>query len=140
VIVLDTNVVSELIRPKPDQHVIAWVDGHDTAELFITAVTAAKLRARVELLPAGKRRTKLAAEIDARLDEDFAGAVIPFEAATAIHYAEIVASCRAEGNPMSTADTQIAAMCRQHDAALATGNTNNFRHAGLGLIDPWTSA
>lgn len=138
-IILDTNVVSELIRPTPDEGVVAWVDRHETAELFLTAITAAELRAGVALFSTGKRRRRLAVQVDALLDDDFADAVVAFDVASASQYGNIVAVCRAKGTPMSTADTQIAAICRQFDAVLATRNTADFRNAGIRLVNPWTT-
>lgn len=136
-IVLDTNIVSELMRHTPSESVLVWVDSQDSAELAITALTAAELRAGVACMPRGRRRTAIGSDVDALLDDTFAGRVLPFEAESAAHYAEILAIRRRAGSPVEPLDAQIAAICLQHGAALATRNTRDFEGLALQLIDPW---
>ena len=139
-IVLDTHVVSEMMRPAPDPNVIAWVDRQPVSDLVITAVSAAELRAGVELLSHGRRRAAIAAQIDVLLDETFAGAVLPFDVECSGHYGDIVARRTRAGAPIGAFDAQIAAVCRRHDATLATRNWRDFAGIDLHLIDPWTAA
>jgi len=140
VIVLDTNVVSELMRPAPDPNVIAWVDRQAVSDLVITAITAAELKAGVELLSHGRRRAAIAEQIEALLDETFAGSVLPFDVECSRHYGDIVARRTRAGAPIAAFDAQIAAVCRQHKATLATRNRRDFAGIDLHLVDPWTAA
>lgn len=138
-IVLDTSVVSELLRSAPDPGVVAWVDARDPSELVITAVTAAELRVGVAFLPRGRRRTLLGESVDMLLEQTFAGCVLPFDIDATAHYAEVVAARRKSGAPIAALDAQIAAVCRQHQAGLATRNTRDFAGLGLELFDPWAA-
>ena len=137
-IVVDTNVVSELMRLSPDPAVMTWFSAQRSAELYLTAVSEAELRAGAAILPAGRRRDRLAAEVDAVVREDFAGRVLPFDSAAAKAYAAIVASRRSAGRPIPEADCQIAAIARARDAAVATRNGADFEHCAILVIDPWT--
>ena len=137
-IIIDTNVVSELMRPTPEPAVMTWFSGQDSAELYLTAVSEAELRAGAAILPAGQRRERLAAEVDAVVREDFTGRVLPFDSAAARAYAAIAASRRSAGRPILEADCQIAAIARASDAAVATRNGADFEHCGIAVIDPWT--
>lgn len=110
VILLDTNVVSELMRPKPAQAVLDWFAAQDSTKLFFSAVSEAELRTGAAILPAGKRRDSLTATIDSMITEDFAGRVLRFDSAAARAYAAIAANRRAAGQPIMEADCQIAAM------------------------------
>jgi predicted nucleic acid-binding protein len=138
VIVLDTNVVSELMRRSPNASVLAWTDAQRSPDLAITAVTAAELRAGVATMPAGRRRTRIAERIDGLVQQTFAGRVLPFDAESGEHYADIVARRRRAGAPISVLDAQIAAITRRRDAALATRNVKDFVRTGVTLIDPWS--
>jgi Predicted nucleic acid-binding protein, contains PIN domain len=139
VIVLDSNVVSELMRSQPEPRVLAWVDAQQPRQLVITAVTAAELRYGVARLPCGRRRTRLAADLEALITEDFAQRVLPFTVESSAEYADVVDGRDRVGRPISTSDAQIAAICRTRDAALATRNTADFEGCGVELIDPWQS-
>ena len=136
-IVVDTNVVSELTRLTPAPAVMAWFSEQDPAALFLTAVSEAELRAGVAILPAGRRRDRLATEVDTMVEQDFAGRVLPFDSAAARAYAAIAAGRRSAGRPIIDADCQIAAIARARDAAVATRNTGDFEHCGIAVIDPW---
>jgi predicted nucleic acid-binding protein len=140
VIVLDTNVLSELLRPAPSEAVVAWVDARDSSELTITALTAAELRAGVALLPDGARKRTLGERVERTLSETFDGFVLPFDADCSRHFADVVAARTRSGHPISAFDAQIAAICRQHDATLATRNTADFAGTGVMLVDPWTAS
>ena len=136
-ILLDTNVISELMRPEPAQAVLDWFGRHDAADLFISAVTEAELRTGVAILPEGQRRERLQLAIDAMIDQDFQGRVLPFDTIAARPYAEIAAQRRAAGRPIAEADCQIAAIARAADAPVATRNGKDFIGCGIGLINPW---
>ena len=136
-IVLDTNVVSELMRPQPDPAVLEWADRQSSADLVVTSVTAAELRAGAALLPPGRRRAKITERVATLIDATFAGYVLPFDVDSSTHYAAIVAKRTHAGSPVSTADAQIAAICRQHDATLATRNTPDFLNTDVVLLNPW---
>lgn len=137
-IVLDTNVVSELFRREPDASVIAWVESLE-GEVAITAITLAELLAGVRRLPEGRRKSDLESAVIAAV-EPYRGshAVLPFDDQCAEPYAEILLERERAGLPIATADAQIAAICRTHDAMCATRNTQDFIKTGIDLIDPWT--
>lgn len=139
-IVLDTNVVSELMRAAPEPGVADWVDGLDVGEILLTAVTAAELMYGVARLPDGRRRRELRAKVEGLLAEDFRDRILPFDAPAATHYAEIVAGRERSGFQISMADGQIAAICRNWNAELATRNVHDFVDTGVELIDPWNPA
>ena len=136
-IVLDTNVVSELMRRRPSPAVLGWIDGEDSGRLAITAITAAELLHGVARLPNGARRRTLTAAVGGLLTEDFAGRVLPFDGAAAVHYGPLVATRERAGRPVSVADGQIAAICRHYGATLATRNVRDFAATGIELLDPW---
>jgi len=138
-IVLDTNVLSELMRRRPAARVVRWVDEQDAGTLAITAVTVAELLYGVARLADGVRKVKLAAAMDELVREDFVGRVLPFDVAAAAHYAELVADRDRNGRPISVSDGQIAAVCRSHGAALATRNVRDFDATGIAVRDPWTA-
>jgi hypothetical protein len=137
VIVLDTNVVSELIRKNAAAQVVAWVDRHPGDQVFITAVTAAELLYGVTRLPDGRRKQALAVKVRDLIDEDFEDQVLPFSSESAHHYAEIVASRERLGKSISMADAQIAAICRQYDLVLGTRNAKDFADTGVRVLNPW---
>lgn len=136
-IVLDTNVVSELLRPAPATQVEAWLSAQDGATVYFTAVGEAELRHGVAILPAGKRRTALTKAIEGMLEEDFRDRILPFDRAAASAYAAIAAKRRAAGRPISQFDCQIAAIARAHEATVATRNTGDYEGCGIDVIDPW---
>jgi hypothetical protein len=137
VILLDTNVVSELTRPAPADRVRRWLDALDETELYICSITVAELKLGVALLPDGKRRHDLAERVDAAIQE-FAGFCVAYDALAAEHYAVIVASRRRIGRPISYADAQIAAIARSAGVTLATRNADDFSDIdGLTVVDPW---
>lgn len=138
-IVMDTNVVSELARPRPNQRVIEWVDAQDALNVMITALTAAEVRAGIAVLPEGRRKRDVELRMESLLTDTFAGFVLNFDIGSSAHYANIVANRRRAGKPISVFDAQIAAVCRQHEAVLATRNTADFTGTGIQLINPWDS-
>lgn len=138
-IILDTNVVSETLKPAPDPGVLVWLDSRPFRDVSITAVTIAELLYGVACLPPGTRSRALATAVHSLVTEDFAGRVEPFCAQAATDYATIVSTRRHTGRPISVQDAQIAAICHTRGATLATRNTKDFTEIGLELIDPWTT-
>ena len=138
-VVLDTNVVSELMRGSPRPDVVEWLDAQRTRELFVTSVTEAEIRAGVAILPEGARRRGLADAAERMFANLFAGRILPFDSSAARAYAEIVAVRRASGRPLSLADGQIAAIARSRGMAVATRNVADFEDTGTELLDPWSS-
>ena len=136
-ILLDTNVVSELMRPAPPEAVLAWFAAQDAADLYLSAIGEAELRRGAAMLPAGKRREQLMATIDAMIAEDFAGRILPFDSNAAQAFVLVFLERRAAGRPISFADGQIAATARAQGAAIATRNTADFAGCGIAVIDPW---
>jgi toxin FitB len=136
-IILDTNVVSELLRPAPSPAVEAWLAAQDGATVFFTAIGEAELRLGVAILPTRRRHTTLAEAIDAMLEEDFRDRILPFDTAAAQAYAAIAATRRAAGRPISQFDCQIAAIAHIRQAVLATRNTADYEDCGIEVIDPW---
>jgi predicted nucleic acid-binding protein len=137
VIALDTNVISELARQVPDPGVVSWLDSLEISDVVTTAVTAAELRYGIARLPDGHRKRELTAVIRGILTEDFHGRVLPFDERASVQYADIVASRERTGSPIGVADAQIAAICRDLSAILATRNTADFEETGIELINPW---
>lgn len=133
---LDTKVISELMRAAPDARVGAWVLELPPAAVFTTSVTLAEVRFGIARLPDGRRRTRLGETADDVFGA-FADRVLPFDADAARRYAGIVVEREHAGSPIAGFDAQIAAICRSRPAALATRNTNDFIGLGLDLIDPW---
>lgn len=136
-ILLDTNILSELMRAEPAQIVLDWFGNHDAGDLFISVVTEAELRTGVAILPEGQRGDRLQLAIDAMIDQDFQGRVLPFDSLAAKAYAEIAAQLRAAGRPIAEADCQIAAIARVTDACIVTRNGKNFDGCGVRVINPW---
>jgi predicted nucleic acid-binding protein len=140
VIVLDTNVISELARRAPDPGVLSWLDALDISDVATTAVTAAELRYGAARLPEGHRKRELTVVIRGILTEDFHGRVLPFDERASVSYADIVAGRERIGRPIGVADAQIAAICRDVGAILATRNTADYEETGIELTDPWKLA
>jgi toxin FitB len=138
-IIIDTNVISELLRPIPEPAVEAWLGEQDGLSIYLTAISEAELRYGVAVMSSGKRRDGLGVAIDRILRDDMAGRILPFDSAAARAYADIAATRRSAGKPISQADCQIAAIARAHNAPVATRNTPDFEGCGIDLINPWTA-
>lgn len=138
-IVLDTNVISEVVRPRPDERVVAWLESL-SGPVAITAITLAELMAGLGRLPNGRRKAELTTRIESVLEE-YRGpdSVLPFDDSCASHYAEVFVTSEKAGLPISMADAQIAAICLRHDAVLGTRNVKDFVHTGVDLVDPWST-
>ena len=139
-VLLDTNVVSELIRKAPDPAVEAWAAGHALENLFFSAVSEAELRYGAAILPAGRRRDSLVADIERMLSDAFDGRVLPFDSRAARAYADIAAMRRSAGRTVPPADCQIAAIARSRDMAVATRNVRDFEDIDIEIVNPWTTA
>lgn len=138
-ILLDTNVISELMRPVPASAVEGWVGAQPAASLFISAITEAELRYGLALLPEGKRKRDLLLQLDAMLAEDFAGRILPFDSSAALTYARIASIRRQAGKPIAQADAQIAAIAAARGAAVATRNFADFDGCGITVTNPWSA-
>jgi predicted nucleic acid-binding protein len=136
-IVLDTNVISELMRSKPHPSVTAWVSAQPRSSLYTTSVNMAEILYGIAALPEGRRRAALADAAEATFAEDLAGRVLPFDSRAAERYAAIVVARRRAGNPIEAFDAQIAAIALAASASLATRDIGGFAGCGLALIDPW---
>lgn len=136
-IILDTNVISEIFRREPEPRVVAWLESL-TGDVAITSITLSELLAGVRRLPTGRRREELTRRIDAAI-APFRGsrAVLPFDEVAADRYADVLVARENKGAPISTADAQIAAICLAHGATCATRNMKDFQYTGVKLVDPW---
>jgi toxin FitB len=139
VIILDTNVVSELMRPEPAPAVLRWMAAQPLAALHVTALTCAEVLLGIELLPEGKRRRQLAEQAEGLFAEDFAGRVLAFDLAAAPAYAAVVGQRGRAGRPIGAVDAMIAAIARAHGASVATRD-GDFAGCGVPVIDPWAAA
>lgn len=135
---LDTNVVSELMRPQPAPAVLAWFGRQKETRFFVSAITCAEVLLGIALLPAGKRRDRLALAAEQMFAEDFTGRCLPFDENCADEYAWVVAWRTRRGRAISTEDAQIAAIALARDLPLATRNGRDFGDIdGLTVVDPW---
>ena len=134
---LDTNVVSELIRKSPAPAVVNWVSDHPLEDLFLSAVSEAELRYGAAILPAGRRRDTLFLKIDAMLRDAFEDRVLPFDSDAARAYGNIAAVRRSAGRPVAPADCQIAAIAASRGMTVATRNVRDFEDMGIEILDPW---
>jgi toxin FitB len=139
VIVVDTNVISGLMRGEPHPAVLPWVAAQPRNQLYTTYVNRAEILYGIGAMPEGRRRAALAAAAEAMLAEDFAGRILPFEAAAAARYPAIVLARRQAGTPIEKFDALIAATALAAGASIATRDTGGFAGCGLTVIDPWTA-
>ncbi len=137
-ILLDTNVVSEAIKPEPHPSVLTWLDAQVAETLFLSSITLAELLFGIGALPDGRRKDMLAARIDGLLDQ-FAGRVLPFDTAAARRYADLAVKARKAGQGFPAPDGYIAAIAAAHAFAVASRDTSAFNAAGLAVINPWTT-
>ncbi len=136
-IVLDTNVLSEALRPAPDARFRAWFSGQPASTLFTTAISQAEMLYGLALLPHGRRRQALDAAIAAIFENEFPERVLPFDSPAAQAFATIMSRRRRAGKPMSQIDAQIAAIAASRGAAIATRNVQDFSDCGVALVNPW---
>lgn len=138
-ILLDTNVVSEAMKPQPSHEVLAWLDAQSAETLFISSVTVAELMFGVGALPAGTRREKLTSALDGVVAL-FGPRILPFDLAAAHRYAALAISARRAGRGFPTPDGYIAAIAAAHGFSVASRDTSAFMAAGVQVIDPWAGA
>ena len=136
---LDTNVLSELLRAAPSAEVLAWFARQAPESLFVSAVTQAEMLMGARLMPDGRRKVQLQSALDAMFADDFADRIWPFDSRAAAAYAAVVATRRTAGRPISQFDAQIAAIAFCQQAGLATRKTADFEGCGLVLVDPWAA-
>ncbi len=139
-IVLDTNVISELMRPEPHPAVFAWIAAQPRSTLYTTSINHAEILYGISVLPEGRRREALAATAEVVFAEEFAGRVLPFQGAAAAYYARIAAGRRAAGHPSLGFDGLIAAAALAAGAAVATRDAGGFEGCGLTVINPWAAS
>ena len=138
-IILDTNVISALMRKDIDPVVVAWLDRQPTESIWLTAVTVFEVHLGLELLAPGRRRRQLEGAFARALDEDFEGRILPFERDAARAAALLAARQQQAGRPIDFRDVQIAGIAAARRAALATRNTRHFADLGIALVDPWAA-
>ena len=139
-IVLDTYVLSELMRPAPSPQILAWLDAQTPDTLWLTSVSVAELLFGIARLPEGARKQAFAQAALGMLEEDFPNRVLGFDLEAASIFADLAAASERAGRPMGLADGQIAAICLAHNASLATRNVRDFDQLGLQLVNPWDVA
>lgn len=137
---LDTNVLSEFMRPQPAAQVVAWLDEQPAGAVWTSAVSRAEIELGLALMPRGKRQEGLSLAARVMFEEDFAGRCLPFDEIAASHYARIVFMRTRSGRPISVEDAQIAAIALANQMPLATRNTSDFESiGGLTVTDPWVT-
>lgn len=136
-ILLDTNVISEPMRPAPEVRVVDWIDAQPLETLYLSAITVAELRAGVALLPRGKRRAGLYDDLENRVLPLFAGRVVAFDLTCTRAYAELRETMRGAGQTIASIDGYIAATAATHGFAVATRDTGPFEAAGVHVVNPW---
>ena len=139
-IILDTNVVSELMRPRPHIGVVDWTTRQPVSNLYLSTISEAELRYGVEILPIGQRRRGLLARMEEVLLRFFEGHILPFDRNAARSYPQVAAARRSAGRPINPADCQIAAIAGSLGAAIATRDTTDFEGCGIEVINPWSDA
>jgi hypothetical protein len=136
-ILLDTNVISEYLRERPDAVVSAWLDSHPEEDLWTTSVVLAELLSGVEMMPSGRKQKGLRDAIEKMISEDFRGQILTFNLPAARQYAQILAARRKIGRPIREMDAQIAAIANVHGATLATRDVDDFAGCNLAVVNPW---
>jgi toxin FitB len=137
---LDTNVVSEWTKPRPDAGVVAWLAGTDEDRIFISVITVAELRHGIERRPAGARRERLATWLTEQVPQRFEDRLLAVDSETANVWGRVMAQGQAAGRPLGTMDAFIAATVLRHDMILVTRNVSDFEALGVRLINPWRHA
>lgn len=136
-LVLDTNVVSELMRPRPDQRVLDWVAAQPLSEMAIATITVMEIRFGIAVLPQGRRRAELESKFSQLRAQGFADRVLAFDQAAADACADIRALRQRSGKPITIEDSMIAAVARMHGAPVATRDVGGFDGCGVTVVNPW---
>ena len=136
-LVLDTNMLSEIMRPEPEGKVADWIVRQQSDELFTAAVCQAEILSGLAVMPSGRRRTELEEAARSMFADDFDGRVLPFDAEAASAYAEVFAARRKAGRPGGTIDLMLAAIARVRGARVVTRNVADFEGVGVAIINPW---
>lgn len=138
-IVLDTNVVSEALKPGRDPAVIAWLDQQSVETLFLSATSLAELLIGIAIMPDGKRKSTISAALDSLISRLFDTRILPFDEGAAMAYSQLVSAARAQGKAVSMPDGQIGAVASVHNFTVATRDVAPFQALGVPVIDPWTA-
>ena len=136
-IVLDTNVLSEVLRPAPDAGIQAWLRSQAPASVFTTAITQAEIMYGIAIMPKGQRQATLLTVATLIFEDEFRGRVLPFDSDAADIYAAIASGRRQAGQPISLPDGQIAAITQARGGRLATRNVSDFTNCGIDIVNPW---
>jgi predicted nucleic acid-binding protein len=137
-IILDTNVLSAMVQPRPDERVVAWLDNQARSSMWITSVTIFEIQFGLQILPVGKKRSLLTRAFESVLTDDIGGRVAPFDTTAAEHSAELMASRHKKGRPVELRDTMIAGIALACHATLATRNVSHFEDLSVPVVNPWT--
>jgi predicted nucleic acid-binding protein len=138
-IILDTNVISELMRSPPDTRVHRWFSGQPRSSVYTTSITKAEILYGIALMPEGRRKAALAETAERMFAGAFVSRLLPFDAAAAIRYPEVLLARRRAGRPIETLDAQIAAIAAATGAEVATRNVSDFAGCGVAIVDPWAA-
>jgi len=138
-ILVDTNVISEPLRSKPNDTVVQWIDAQPVETLYLTAITVAELRYGIAVMADGKRRTRLSDGLEKKVLPLFSNRVLSFSVHTSKYYAELMASAKSAGLAVGSSDGMIAAIALEHKMSIATRDTTPFEAAGVTVINPWDS-
>ena len=138
-IILDTNVLSALMRTEPDRAILSWLDRQPAESIWLTSVTIFEVRFGIELIAPGRRREQLESAFARMLRDDFQDRVLPFDQSAGEEAASLAAQRQRSGTPVDFRDTEIAGIVLTRRASLATRNLRHFRDVGVGLIDPWAA-
>lgn len=139
-IILDTNVLSALMRERPDPTVVAWLDSVPAESVWTTSITVFEIGFGLEIMAKGRRRARLEREFGRLIEEDIERRVLPFDGGAAGEAACLAATARALGRSVEVQDVQIAGIARLRRGSLATGNVHHFADMGISVIDPWQRA
>jgi predicted nucleic acid-binding protein len=136
-IILDTNVLSAMVQPRPDEDVVAWLDTQARSSMWITSVTIFEIQFGLQILPVGKKRSLLTKAFESVLTDDIGGRVAPFDTTAAEHSAELMASRHKKGRPVELRDTMIAGIALARHATVATRNVSHFEDLSVPVVNPW---
>jgi predicted nucleic acid-binding protein len=136
-IIVDTNVVTETMKPAPAQAAVSWLNGEETSTLFLTTITIGEIRYGLRIMPQGKRRLQLEQGFERIVAEAFAGRILSFDEEAARHYGEVMGKRKEIGRPLSVQEGQIASIARANGCAIATRNIRDFVECGVEILNPF---